>query len=79
MLNDELEARGMSQRQLAASMRRPVNTVNAIIHGRKAITARTAVELEGALGTPAYLWLRAEADYQLALERGFPPMASLIE
>ncbi len=65
-IRDELAARGMSQRQLAAAMERPVSAVNAIVLGKKAITP------ERALGIPARTWLRLEADYRLALERGHP-------
>ena len=72
LLKDELAARGMSQHQLAAAMGRPVNTINAIIAGRKAITARTAVELERALDISARTWLHLESTYRLALERGYP-------
>ncbi len=69
VLDEELETRKLSQQQLATMMSRPVQVINEIIHGRKAITARTAVELEKALGIPAELWLRLEASYRLALER----------
>lgn len=68
-LRREIEARGMSQRKLARAMGRPVQAVNRIVLGRKAITPRTALELERVLGVPAELWTRLEADYRLALER----------
>jgi plasmid maintenance system antidote protein VapI len=41
-------------------LRPPFQTVNAIINGRKAITSRTARELEAALGPSAELWLNLE-------------------
>ena len=69
LIRDELEARGMSQRKLAAAMQRPVNAVHEIIVGKKAITPRTALELERVLEIPAHIWVRLEADYRLALER----------
>ena len=69
LIRDEIAARGMSQRQLAGAMRRPVYAVHAIISGRKAVTARTALELEQVLEIPAHIWVRLEADYRLALER----------
>ena len=68
-LAEELEARGMSQRDLAAKMGRPQQAINEIIRGKKALTAETSVELERVLGIPAYLWLRMEARYRLALAR----------
>ena len=71
-IRDELAARGMSQRQLASDMERPASVVNAIVLGKKAITPRTALGLEKALEIPAHVWMRLEADYRLALERGHP-------
>ena len=68
-LRRELAARGMSQRKLARAMGRPVQAVNSIVLGRKALTPRTALELERVLGIPAHVWTRLEADYRLALER----------
>ena len=68
-LREEIAARGMSQRKLARAMGRPVQAVNRIVLGRKALTPRTALELERVLGIPAHFWTRLEADYRLALER----------
>ena len=65
-LAEEIEARGMTQTQLAKKMGRPLKTVNEIIHGKKAITGMTALQLEKALpGTKAQLWMNLEARYQL--------------
>lgn len=69
LIRDELAARGMSQRQLAVAMNRPVNAINEIVLGRKAITPKTALGLERVLEIPAHIWVRLEADYRLALER----------
>ena len=69
LIRDELAARGMSQRQLAAQLGRPASTINAIVLGRKTITPRTALELEQVLEIPAHIWVRLEADYRLGLER----------
>ena len=69
LIRDELAARGMSQRQLATTMGSSSNTVREIVAGRKAITPRTALELERVLEIPAHIWVRLEADYRLALEK----------
>ena len=69
LLAEELEARGMTQRELALRMGRPPQAISEIVRGRKAITARTAIEIERALGTPAYVWVGLEAQYRLALAR----------
>ena len=69
LLAEELEARGMTQRDLATLMGRPPKVISEIVRGRKAITPRTAIEIEEALGTPASVWVGLEAQYRLALAR----------
>jgi HTH-type transcriptional regulator/antitoxin HigA len=64
-----MEVRDMTQKQLAEQIGRPPQAISEIIRGRKAITAETALQLERAFGTPAYLWLRLQADYDLGMAR----------
>ena len=64
-LAEELEARGMTQIELARSMGRPNQVISEIVRGVKKITPETALQLEEALGIPAHVWTRLEADYQL--------------
>ncbi len=46
-------------------MRVPPNRIHAIVHGRRAITAETALRLGQALGTSAELWLGLQLEYDL--------------
>ncbi len=65
-LDEEIAARGISQKELAMRMGRPVNAINEIINGKKAITAETALQLEVVMPEiPARFWLNLETDYQL--------------
>lgn len=65
-LAEEIEARGISQKELAKRMGRPVNALNEIINGKKAITAETALQLEEVMPEiPARFWLNLETDYEL--------------
>jgi len=65
-LAEEIKARGISQKDLARRMGRPANAINEIIHGKKAITAETALQLEEVMPEiPARFWLNLETDYQL--------------
>lgn len=69
-LGEEIEARKISQNELARQMGRPVNTINEIINGKKAITAETALQLEVVMPEiPARFWLNLETDYQLTMAR----------
>lgn len=66
-LAEEIEARGITQKELAKRMRRPLNAINEIINGKKTITADTALQLEEVMPEiPARFWLNLEAEYQLA-------------
>ena len=65
-LAEEIEARGLSQKELARRMGRPLNAINEIIKGKKSITAETALQFEGVMSEiPARFWLNLETDYQL--------------
>ena len=66
-LAEELEERGMTQRELAARLGRPAQVVNEIINGKKAITPDTAIGLAKVLGIEAQFWINLEADYQMTL------------
>lgn len=66
-LAEEIEARGISQRELARRMGRPVNAINEVINGKKTITAETALQFEAVMPEiPARFWLNLETDFQLA-------------
>jgi len=67
ILEEELEARGWSQSDLATVLGRPVQAVNEIITGKKAVTPETAIALSQALGTSAEYWLNLESSYRLDL------------
>lgn len=69
ILDEELEARGMSRQDLAARMAADLRTIDEIINGEKAIDAETAVGLANALGIGARYWIGLEADYATARAR----------
>jgi HTH-type transcriptional regulator/antitoxin HigA len=69
VLEEELAARGMTQKELAHRMGRPVQSINEIIRAKRALTAETALDLERVLGIEAGLWVRLEGDFRLALAR----------
>ena len=65
-LAEEIGERGIFQKELARRMGRPVNAINEIINGKKAITAETVLQLEAVMAEiPARFWLNLETDYQL--------------
>ena len=69
ILAEELEARGMTQKELAARLGRPAQAINEIIKAKKAITPETAIGLERVLGIDAQFWTNLESNYRLTLAR----------
>lgn len=67
ILEEEIAARGWSQSDLAVVLGRPVQAVNEILAGKKAITPETAIALSQALATSAEYWLNLESSYRLDL------------
>lgn len=65
-VQDELEARGWTQGDLSAIIKRPMQAVNEIISGKRAITAETARALGEAFGTGPQLWMNLESQWRLS-------------
>ena len=69
VLEEEIKARGISQKELARRMGRPPQVVNEIIKAKKSISPETALELEKVLGMPAQLWVNLESVYRMTIAR----------
>ena len=65
-LAEELEARGMTQSDLAWRMGRSPQFVSGIVDGQQPITAEVASELEAVLGPSARYWQGLEEHYRAA-------------
>ena len=66
-LQEEIESRGMTQKELAARLNRPAQVVNEIVRGKKSISPDTAIGLEKVLGIDAQFWANLEANYRVVL------------
>ncbi len=64
VLEEYLDAHGMSQAELAARTGMAKKTINEIIKGKASITPDTALKLERALGRPAHFWNNLERQFQ---------------
>ena len=69
VLEEELEARGMTQKELAARLGRPAQVINEIITAKKSITPETAIGLGKVLGIDPQFWTNLEANYRMTLAR----------
>ena len=65
ILEEALEARGLSKSEFARRCGRPIKTISEIIAGKIGITPETAIQFERVLGVPASFWTNLESRYQL--------------
>jgi addiction module HigA family antidote len=73
ILEDYLQPLEMSVNKLAQALVVPANRLNEIVHGRRGVTADTALRLARYFGTSAQFWMNLQATYELklaALEAG---------
>jgi len=64
-----LEPMGISQYRLAKDMSVVPRRVNEFVHGKRAITADTALRLSRFFGTSAGFWMNLQARYDLEVEK----------
>lgn len=69
LLHDYLEPLGLSQYRLAHDISVPPRRINEIVHGKRAVTADTALRLARYFGTSDRFWLNLQARYDLEVER----------
>ncbi|KAA1431107.1 HigA family addiction module antitoxin [Mycolicibacter arupensis] len=64
---DFLDGFGITQNKLAVSIGVPPRRINEIVHGKRGITADTALRLAKYFGTSAQFWLNLQSHYDLDL------------
>jgi len=65
LFEEFLKPLDISQNKLARAMGVPPRRINEIVHGKRAVTADTAIRLARALGTSEQFWMGLQADYEL--------------
>ncbi|MEZ5647491.1 MAG: HigA family addiction module antitoxin [Alphaproteobacteria bacterium] len=68
--HDVLEPLGITAYRLAKDIKVPVNRITAIIAGKRAVTAETAMRLARYLGMSDEFWLNLQSQYDLDVARG---------
>ena len=68
-LAEILEELGISQYRLAKTIGTPARRINEIVHGRRSITADTALRIGQALGMTPEFWLNLQKMYDLDVAR----------
>lgn len=69
LMEDFIESFGITQNKVAVSIGVPPRRINEIVHGKRGITADTAIRLARYFGTSEELWMNLQSNYELRLER----------
>lgn len=65
LLEDFIEGFGITQNKLAVSIGVQPRRINEIVHGKRGITADTAMRRARYFGTSAEFWMNLQARYEL--------------
>ena len=69
LLKEELEYRGITQKQLAQQIGVSYSVLNGILNGKRPVSIEYALYLEAVLGIDAQLWIQMQADYNLQVAK----------
>ena len=69
LLTEFLEPLGVTQHRLAVAIGVPPRRINEIVHGKRGISADTALRLSRFFGTTDRFWLNLQSRYDLELGR----------
>jgi len=69
LLEEYLVPLGITQHRLAVAIDVPPRRINEIVHGKRGISADTALRLARYFGTTERFWLNLQGRYDLEVER----------
>ena len=69
LMEEYLEPMGISQYRLAKEISVPPRRINEIVHGKRAISADTALRLARFFGTSELFWVNLQTRYDLEIEK----------
>lgn len=69
LLEEYLVPMGISQYRLAKEITVPARRINEIVHGKRAITADTALRLARFFGTTELFWVNLQTRYDMEVEK----------
>ena len=69
LMEEFLEPLGVTQHRLAVSIGVPPRRINEIVHGKRRITADTALRLARYFGTTDRFWLNLQTRFDLELQK----------
>jgi addiction module HigA family antidote len=69
LLEEFLNPLGLSQYRVAKEINVPARRINEIVHGKRSISADTALRLSRFFGTSERFWLNLQMRYDLEVEK----------
>ena len=69
LMKEFLEPMGITQYRLAKDISVPPRRINEIVHGKRAITADTALRLSRYFGTSERFWMNLQTRYDMELQK----------
>lgn len=69
LMKEFLEPMGITQYRLAKDISVPARRINEIVHGKRAITADTALRLSKYFGTSERFWINLQTRYDMELQK----------
>jgi addiction module HigA family antidote len=69
LMEDFIEPLGITQHRVAVAIDVPPRRINEIVHGKRRITADTALRLARYFGTTDLFWVNLQNRYDLEVER----------
>ena len=69
LMEEYLEPLGITQHRLAIAIGVPTRRINEIVHGKRRITADTALRMARYFGTSERFWMNLQGRYDLEVER----------
>ena len=69
LMFEYLEPLGITQHRVAVAIGVPPRRINEIVHGKRRITADTALRLARFFGTSDRFWVNLQSRYDLEIER----------
>lgn len=69
LMTDFIEGFGITQHRLAVAIGVPPRRINEIVHGKRGITADTAVRLARYFATSPEFWMNLQSHYELVIQQ----------
>jgi addiction module HigA family antidote len=69
LMQDFIEPLGITQHKVAGAIGVPPRRINEIVHGKRRITADTALRLSRYFGTTDLFWINLQNRYDLEVEK----------